>query len=135
GRGRVDPVHRQARAALPRRPVPRHGRARAGQQRPRPQRVPPPRHGEGRHVGGGRRAGRPRRRRPAVILTDLEGTCGDPPGALCRWVFDRTESDALAGVADFLVDTPLQIALILVLAWVINRLVSRGITRLVTGLR
>lgn len=70
-----------------------------------------------------------------MILTDLEGTCGDPPGALCRWVFDRTESDALAGVADFLVDTPLQIALILVLAWVINRLVSRGITRLVTGLR
>jgi small-conductance mechanosensitive channel len=66
--------------------------------------------------------------------SELVEACGEDPGVACEWVFDVTGSDALAGVADFLIDMPLTILLIAVVAFVSNRLVRRAINRFLGGL-
>ena len=70
-----------------------------------------------------------------MILADaLTDACGEEPGVACRNVFDWTENEFLADVAEWLVDRPLRIALILLVAWVLTRLARRMIRRTARGL-
>lgn len=65
---------------------------------------------------------------------ELADACGADPGFFCELVFDFTESETVAEVADFLV-RPAKVILIFLAAWIINRivrrLISRGIEQLV----
>ena len=66
----------------------------------------------------------------AVILADtLAQACGDDPGVACRNVYEWTGNAALAEVANWLVDVPLRIVLILLVAWVATRIARRIIRR------
>ena len=57
-----------------------------------------------------------------MILADtLAQACGDDPGVACRNVYEWTGNAALAEVANWLVDVPLRIVLILLVAWVATR--------------
>ena len=64
----------------------------------------------------------------------LQDACGDDPSAVCRFVYDRSESAGLAQLADVLLTTGLRIVLIVVLAWVVLRLVRRAIDHFVRSL-
>jgi small-conductance mechanosensitive channel len=55
--------------------------------------------------------------------------CGADPGNACRFVIDHTDSIGLAKLVDWLTGAPLQILLVVVGAWVLNRLVRRAIKR------
>ncbi|MCB0976445.1 MAG: mechanosensitive ion channel [Acidimicrobiales bacterium] len=55
--------------------------------------------------------------------------CGQAPGNVCRFVFERTESVGMAEFADWLTGTPLSILCVLVGAWLLNRVVRRVIKR------
>ena len=59
--------------------------------------------------------------------------CGDDPSWACRQVLDWTDgNEFVARTVDFLLARPLQILIILVVAWVANRLLRRAITRFTT---
>lgn len=60
---------------------------------------------------------------------DLVETCGVDPGAVCEAVWNRTENETLAKVADWFIGRPLTIVLILVVAWIISRVVRRLLRR------
>ena len=66
---------------------------------------------------------------------DLRAACGTDPSFACERVLDATGSRGLAEAADWIVDRPLSIALIVVLAWLLlrvgRRLVERSVHRLV----
>ena len=64
------------------------------------------------------------------LLADLFSACGDDPRFVCEVVYDLTDSEVLAEVADFLM-RPLRVILILAAAWLINRIVRRIIDRTV----
>ncbi len=55
--------------------------------------------------------------------------CGPRPANVCRFLFERTESVGLAKAGDFLLGPLLQILLILLGAFVMNRLLRRAIRR------
>lgn len=63
-----------------------------------------------------------------ATITDA---CGVAPGSACRWVWDRTHNETLAKITDWLVARPLRIALILLGAYIVDRLVRRAIRKLV----
>lgn len=58
-------------------------------------------------------------------------SCGDDPGAVCDWVFDRTGNGKLAAAADWFVGRPFTIVVILVVAWVVTRVARRFVRRLI----
>lgn len=65
---------------------------------------------------------------PAVVAD----TCGADPSWACQQVLEWTDGNQfLARTVDFLLAKPFQIALVLVVAWVANRLLRRAITRFV----
>ena len=71
------------------------------------------------------------------LLAQADGVidaCGSVPGLVCRWVFETSENDTLARLVDWVVAKPLKIALIFVIAFVGNRLLRRGIRRMVDHL-
>ncbi len=55
--------------------------------------------------------------------------CGRHAGNVCRFVFERTGSVGLAKAGEWLVGPPLQILLVLVGAYVLNRVLRRAIRR------
>ena len=55
--------------------------------------------------------------------------CGDDPTWICRQVLESTDSEGWARASDVLVAKPAHILLILVVAWVANRLLHRAIRR------
>jgi moderate conductance mechanosensitive channel len=62
------------------------------------------------------------------MLWSVTEACGDPPGTICEWVFDRTdENETLAELADWFVNRPLQVLIILVAAWLLSKLARRWI--------
>ena len=63
------------------------------------------------------------------MFADLTSACGDSPGLLCEAVFDWTSSEKTAKAVDMLVDRPLRILLIVVLAAIVSKIVTRSITR------
>ena len=65
----------------------------------------------------------------SYVLADLSDACGSDPNLLCEWVFESTENEALATVADWFVDRPLRILGILVAALLISRILRRAVTR------
>ena len=76
---------------------------------------------------------------PEAVTTELldpglVDACGESPGFICEWVWDVTDNEALAGIVDWLIERPLKVAVILVGALVVNRLVKRAIDRMVSRL-
>lgn len=65
----------------------------------------------------------------------LDAACGDEPKLICDTVYDITDgNETAARVADWLIDRPLSIILILLVAWIVRRLAKRALTRLVRRL-
>jgi small conductance mechanosensitive channel len=67
----------------------------------------------------------------AVPDPGLVDACGDEPGAVCEWVWDRTESPVLAELADWLIGRPLTVLVIALVAWIVARLVRRWLRRVI----
>jgi small conductance mechanosensitive channel len=66
----------------------------------------------------------------AVILADaLTDACGEDPGVACRNIYDWTTNESLADVGEWMVDRPLKILLILIVAWILTKLARRIIRR------
>ena len=65
----------------------------------------------------------------AVSAERVRQVCGDEPGWYCRNVLDWTGNDTLADAADFLIGKPIKILLIVILAFVVNRIARRGMKR------
>jgi len=74
-----------------------------------------------------------------VIGTQLEGledACGvDDASRVCNKVYDWTGNDALAGLAEWLIDRPIRVILIIFFAWLVNRLARRSISALSERIR
>ena len=68
--------------------------------------------------------------RPFLIAQTVADACGADPAAVCSLVFDLTGSNGLASFAE-LATRPIKVLLILLAAWVINRIVRRAVGRAV----
>jgi len=64
----------------------------------------------------------------------LVDACGNDPAWLCERVFDWTDNDALSSAATWVVDKPVKILLIVVIAVVVRRFAHRSINGLVERL-
>ena len=60
---------------------------------------------------------------------ELVDACGANPSWACRRIFDTTGNKGLAGAVDYAIGAPLRILVILVVAWIVNRLIRRAIRR------
>lgn len=60
-------------------------------------------------------------------VAELVEACGDDPGGVCKWVYDRTDNETLAELAGWAIDRPLRILFIVVGAWIIKRIIQRSI--------
>jgi small conductance mechanosensitive channel len=65
-----------------------------------------------------------------VLAQTVNDACGREPTLICRQVFDWTGSEAWAEAADKFLVLPLHILLIVLVAYIANRLVRRSIRRL-----
>ncbi len=70
----------------------------------------------------------------STTLPSFTGACADDPSAVCTTVRDWTGSDAWASAAEWLVARPLTIALIVLVAWIANRIAHVAIKRSMTRL-
>ncbi len=61
----------------------------------------------------------------ASDVTELSDACSLPPSTICRLVYERTGNSALATLSDTLATTGLRIALILLIAWLVRRILRR----------
>ncbi|MEZ5226204.1 MAG: mechanosensitive ion channel family protein [Acidimicrobiales bacterium] len=68
------------------------------------------------------------------MFADLASACGDRPGLLCEAVYDWTSSERAAKAVEWLLDRPLRILFIVIVATIVSRIVARSITRFVDGL-
>jgi len=69
------------------------------------------------------------------VLADLEEACGESPGLVCEWVYDRSDGNTgLATVADWLLARPLTVAAIVLGAYIATRIARRLIKRWVARL-
>ena len=67
----------------------------------------------------------------ALQQTGLESACGvGSPNRICVEVYERTNSDLAANLAEWLIDRPLRILIIIIIAIVITRIARRSIGRL-----
>ena len=70
---------------------------------------------------------------PVVVLAQtLTDACGIDPQAICRLVFDLTGNSSGARIADFAA-RPVKVVIILLLAWLANRIVRRWLNQAVEG--
>jgi moderate conductance mechanosensitive channel len=60
-------------------------------------------------------------------ISRLVDACGEEPDGVCEWVFNRTDNETLASIANWAVDLPLRVIFILVGAFIVKRLVQRAI--------
>jgi small-conductance mechanosensitive channel len=74
-----------------------------------------------------------RRIQVLIQAADSAGTtvCGGSNDFVCDWVYNWSNNESLAKASAWVVDRPLRIALILVVAYLLNRLVRRAIKRTV----
>ena len=64
------------------------------------------------------------------IDTGLIDACGETSrGFVCARVYEWTENGGLATASDWLLDRPIRIALVLMVAWIVNRFTKRAIVR------
>ncbi len=68
---------------------------------------------------------------PAATVNDA---CGSEPGFFCELIFDSTENERLAEIVGWLVERPLRIILILLVAWIAKKIVHKVIERAVARL-
>lgn len=68
---------------------------------------------------------------PAATVNDA---CGPDPGFFCELIFDNTENERLAEIVGWLVERPLRIILILLVAWIIKKIAQKVIDRAVARL-
>jgi moderate conductance mechanosensitive channel len=69
------------------------------------------------------------------LIDPSQATCSTGTGgAICRWVYETTGSQTAADVTLWVVEKPLKIALIVVIAWVVVRIGKRAIRALVITL-
>ena len=61
------------------------------------------------------------------VLADLTEACGESPGQVCEWVFDATGSNFWSNAADWAIERPLRILIVVLVAMVVSRLVGRTI--------
>lgn len=72
---------------------------------------------------------------PSNVVENVQSAdpCYEQTGTLCRWVFDQTDgNETAANLADWFIDKPVQILIVLVVAWVVARLARRWVKRFVT---
>lgn len=62
-------------------------------------------------------------------MSSLAEACGEEPGNVCRFVYERTESVGMAELANGLTGAPLRIIFVLAGAAIINRILRRAIRR------
>ncbi|NNK91058.1 MAG: hypothetical protein HKO87_01375 [Acidimicrobiia bacterium] len=55
--------------------------------------------------------------------------CNAGQDFICDWIWDITGNERVAEVVDWVVERPLKVAVILLIAYVINRVVSDGLKR------
>lgn len=71
----------------------------------------------------------------STLLADLDSACGSEPSTACDLVHGWTDSDLAARAAEWFVEKPLTIVLILLVAWVLTRvarrLIEQGMTTLI----
>ncbi len=68
-------------------------------------------------------------------MDEVDAPCWEDSGSVCSWVFDRTDgNEVLARLADWLLDRPVQILVILAVAWMLVRFARRWVTRSVRRL-
>ena len=67
-------------------------------------------------------------------MADVNDACGPDPGFFCELVFDNTENERLAEIIGWVVERPLRIVLILLVAWIIKRIAHRLVDRAVARL-
>jgi small-conductance mechanosensitive channel len=68
------------------------------------------------------------------MITVLAQTTDDCGSVVCRWVSDLSHNDSLARFVDWVVAKPLKVALIFLLAYLVNRLLRRGIRKTIDRL-
>ncbi len=68
---------------------------------------------------------------PAATVNDA---CGPDPGFFCELIFDNTENERLAEIVGWLVERPLRIILILLVAWIVKKIAHKVIDRAVARL-
>jgi small-conductance mechanosensitive channel len=64
------------------------------------------------------------------VIASVTDACGLRPGLFCEWIYNQTNNDSAARLANWLVDKPLRITLILVVAYFIRRAVHTAIDHL-----
>ena len=69
---------------------------------------------------------------PFLIAQTVTETCGADPGAVCSLIFDLTGNSSAARVSDFAA-RPIKVLVILLAAWIVNRIVRRWLDRAVEG--
>ncbi|MDE0170422.1 MAG: mechanosensitive ion channel family protein [bacterium] len=67
-----------------------------------------------------------------LIAQALADACGADSGAVCRLIFDMTGNSSAARIAEFAA-RPIKALIILVVAWVVNRIVRRWVDHIVEG--
>ena len=68
------------------------------------------------------------------IATTLNEACGNEAAWLCRKVFEWTDNSDLAGIATWLVDRPVKVVIIVLIALLARRVVHRAIDGLIERL-
>lgn len=74
---------------------------------------------------------------PTATSAELIDVCGADPGIVCEEVWDATDNETLAKLADWVIGRPLTILLILLVAWLVSRfgrrIVRRSVARVVAS--
>jgi small conductance mechanosensitive channel len=68
------------------------------------------------------------------VLADLTSACGVEPSLTCDLVYGWTDSDIAANLAEWLVEKPLAVLIIMFIAWILTRIARQAIDRAITRL-
>ena len=65
------------------------------------------------------------------VSDPLNDACGDQPGTVCRWVFEKTDSHTAAVIVNWLIGKPLKIAVVIAVAWILRWIGRRWVKRVI----
>ena len=66
--------------------------------------------------------------------TELYEACSNTPSAVCRFIYEQTDSATIASIGDTLATTGLRILLIVFVAWMLRRLVRKNSPRIINSI-